>query len=152
MGRSRQTTKEYQNIHVSWGPPASTLAATIGRWKLEEHWNCCVYLQESAYHERPFLLSSDLVFGVVSLKGRLDVTIGTETGAVIHMKPKLAEMGTFLDDDMKAISLFNGTDGFIYTHTCIYPQSLCPEIPREGETGQPMKICAKEATDVAVWP
>lgn len=112
---------------------------------------------EWAYHKGPFLVASDLGFGVVCLKrGMKSCQYGNQYCS--PHKPKLAEVGIFLDCYLKAILFVSATDGFhLYTLTNMsISEPLCPhfcaEIPREGENVQPTKSCDKEAIDVAIWP
>lgn len=146
VGRSRwdhqRVPKHSSLFFVSWGPPASALAATIGRriWRNTGMGCGCL-----------------LWFWVVSLKQEHEVTANTDTENVLHMNPNLKRWG-FSWTAMKDISFFNATCGF-QVHTFINissPEPLhllfYPGILKDCENVQPMKICAREAADVAIWP
>lgn len=137
-----QTTRECQNVHLCYlYLGSSCFPSGCHYWEVGVGGTL-----EWAYQKGPFLVASDLGFGVVCLKRDMKSCQYGNQYCSPH-KPKAAEVGIFLDCDLKAISFVSATDGF-HLDTFInmsISEPLCPhfcaEIPREGENVQPMKIC-----------
>lgn len=163
MGRSRpdhQRMPTYSFISASCVLGSSCF--TLGcHWEVEVggtlEWAVGIF-RESAYLEGPFLVSLDLGFWVVGLQGDMKscqhrnrdcFTISTQTC--------WSEDFPGLWPECYFIFQCHWWFSFIHLHKYMYlgisvSTLFYPEIQKEGKNVQPIKICDKEATDVAFRP